>query len=87
MILDTKSNQHPREELVKNSSKERPQCQNEWGHGYMVKDDTVQLSICEFIVTSNNGNGSAIFYPSGAFLNKKYVVSAEIIGHANEVVY
>lgn len=83
MLLDTKSKHHTSAELSANSTTATPQCQNDWGHGYMLNNDTVQLSICEFIVSQSNGAGSAKAYPSGSFLNNRYVTSAKIIGHAD----
>lgn len=75
--------QYTSAELSANSTTATPQCQNDWGHGYMLNNDTVQLSICEFIVSQANGAGSAKAYPSGSFLNNRYVTSAKIIGHAD----
>lgn len=82
MILDTKSTTHTSAELSANSSGQNPQCQNEWGHGYIVNGNQVQLSICEFIVAVSNGGGSAIKYVSGSFLDGSYVSTARIVGHA-----
>lgn len=80
MILDTKSTRHTSAELSPNN-----QCQNEWGHGYMMSNNTkVQLNVCEFITSQSiSGAGSATRYPSGSFLDGRYVTSAKIIGHAN----
>ena len=80
MILDTKSKKHKSSELSPKN-----QCQNEWGHGYMLENNAkVQLSICEFITSkTKNGVGSAKNYPSGAFLKDRYVKKAKIIWHAN----
>ena len=83
LLLDTKSKKHDSKELAANSSAETPQCQNAWGHGYMLKDGSVQLSICEFIVSQSNGKYSAKNYPSGKFLEGRYVTEAKIIGHVN----
>ena len=80
MLLDTKSTKHTSSELSPNN-----QCQNQWGHGYMLNNNsTVQLSICEFITSQSvSGKSSAKSYPSGNFLEGRYVTSAKIIGHAN----
>lgn len=55
------------------------QCQCEWGHGYMLDENTVQLSVCEFITAGNCSIVSAINAKSGDFLRKRYVVSAQVI--------
>ena len=80
MLLDVKSTKHKSSELSPNN-----QCQNAWGHGYMMSNNRkVQLSICEFITSqSTKGVSSAKNYPSGSFLDGRYVKSAKIIGHAN----
>lgn len=80
MLLDVKSTNHKSSELSPNN-----QCQNAWGHGYMMSNNRkVQLSICEFITSqSSKGVSSAKNYPSGSFLDGRYVKSAKIIGHAN----
>ncbi|MBP5598867.1 MAG: peptidoglycan-binding protein [Lachnospiraceae bacterium] len=78
MILDVKSNKHRSSELSED------QCQNQWGHGYMIGKNTVQLSVCEFILSQDKYNASnASSYPSGNFLSGRKVTSARIIGHAN----
>ncbi len=83
LILDTKSQKHRSSELRANSSPGAPQCQNQYGHGYMLNGGkTVQLSICEFIVSESNGAGSATRYTNGEFLKSRYVTRAKIIGHA-----
>jgi len=80
MLLDAKSTKHKSSELSPNN-----QCQNQWGHGYMLSNNSkVQLSICEFITSqSESGKSSAKNYPSGSFLDGRYVASAKIVGHAN----
>lgn len=80
MILDTKSKSHRSSDLSS-----RNQCQNKWGHGYMLENNKkVQLSICEFIVAKSKEKVySAKDYDSGAFLKDRYVKSAKIVGHAN----
>lgn len=80
MILDTKSTSHKSSELSPNN-----QCQNKYGHGYMSNNNTqVQLSVCEFITSqSASGISSAMNYPSGSFLNGRYVANAKIVGHAS----
>lgn len=79
MILDTKNIHHKSSELAPG------QCQNAYGHGYMLSNNTkVQLNICEFITSeSKKGVSSAKNYPSGSFLDGRYVKKAKIIGHAN----
>lgn len=80
MILDTKSTSHTSAQLAPNN-----QCQNKYGHGYMLNNNKdVQLSICEFITSqSSKGISSAKNYPSGNFLKGRYVTKAKIIAHAN----
>lgn len=80
MLLDAKSTKHTSSELSPNN-----QCQNAWGHGYMLSNNSkVQLSICEFITSQSvSGKSSAKSYPSGSFLEGRYVTSAKIVGHAN----
>ena len=80
MLLDTKSTSHTSLQLSPNN-----QCQNEYGHGYMRNNNTqVQLSVCEFITSqSQSGISSAKNYPSGSFLDGRYVASAKIVGRAN----
>ena len=75
LILDTKSTTHSIKELSPNN-----QCQNEWGHGYMISESKVQLSICEFITASDYTIKSATEAPSGEFLKKRSVVEVKIIG-------
>ena len=67
MILDTKNIHHKSSELAPG------QCQNSYGHGYMLSNNTkVQLNICEFITSeSKKGVSSAKNYPSGSFLGWK----------------
>ena len=74
LILDVKSTQHTAADLKKDG-----QIQCEWGHGYMVSENTVQLSVCEFITAGNYAINSAQDAKSGKFLLKRRVVSAEII--------
>ena len=82
LILDTKCNKHDSAKLQENSDSTNPQCQNEYGHGYMINNNKkVQLSVCEFIVSKSNGEGSATKYSNGKFLDKRYVTKAKIIGH------
>ena len=82
LILDVKSKNHSSSELQSNSNPNTPQCQNQYGHGYMLNGGTiVQLSICEFIVSESNGKGSATNYSNGEFLKSRYVKQATIIGH------
>ena len=82
LILDTKSKNHTSAELQANSNTSTPQCQNEYGHGYMLNNGkNVQLSVCEFIVSKSNGAGSATQYENGEFLKSRYVTQAKIIGH------
>ena len=80
MLLDAKSTKHTSKDLAPNN-----QCQNQWGHGYMLDNNKkVQLSICEFITSQSvSGKSSAKSYPSGSFLSGRYVKSAKIIGHTN----
>lgn len=80
MLLDTKSTTHKSKDLSSNN-----QCQNKYGHGYMQNNNTqVQLSVCEFITSqSQSGISSAKKYPSGNFLDERYVASAKIIGHVD----
>lgn len=82
MLLDTKSKKHTSAELNANSNASTPQCQHDWGHGYLVNNkQEVQMSICEFIVSKKQSN-SAKDYASGKFLEGRHVTSAKIIGHA-----
>lgn len=82
LILDTKSKNHSSSELQANSNSSTPQCQNQYGHGYMLNGgESVQLSVCEFIVSESNGKGSAVNYSNGEFLKSRYVTQAKIIGH------
>lgn len=74
LILDVKSTEHTAEELAKNN-----QCQCEWGHGYLLGENTVQLSVCEFITAGDCSVDSAIHAKSGGFLLKRRVVSAQIV--------
>jgi peptidoglycan hydrolase-like protein with peptidoglycan-binding domain len=85
LILDTKSTNHTKEVLEKNNKGSEPQCQNPWGHGYMIKDDVVQMCPCEFIVNKEveEGKGSAKDYTKGAFLEERRVVDAKVIGHVD----
>lgn len=76
LILDVKNIHHPASDLAGNN-----QCQCEWGHGYMLSEDTVQLQVCEFITAGNCSVDSAIHAKSGAFLKKRSVVEAQIIDH------
>ncbi len=76
LILDVKYTSHSASELAKNN-----QCQCEWGHGYMLSEDTVQLQVCEFITGGNCPVSSAIHAKSGAFLKERRVVEAQIIDH------
>ena len=82
LILDVKSNNHDSKQLQDNSNSKNPQCQNKYGHGYLENGGkTVQLSVCEFIVSKSNGKGSAKDYTNGKFLASRYVKKAKIIGH------
>lgn len=45
----------------------------------MLDENTVQLSVCEFITAGNCSIVSAINAKSGDFLRKRYVVSAQVI--------
>ena len=42
---------------------------------------SVQLSVCEFIVSEKKGEGGAATYSNGKFLKDRYVTQAKIIGH------
>lgn len=76
MVLDVKSIKHSKDELAKNK-----QCQCEWGHGYIIGENIVQLSICEFITAGTCQENSVQNTKSGAFLKGRYVTSAYIIDH------
>ena len=83
LLLDTKSLKHDSAQLKANSTEDKPQIMNKWGHGYLLgKEKYAQLSVCEFIVTKKI-DGSAINYKSGGFLKERSVVSAKIIGHVD----
>lgn len=78
MILDTKSNHHVSSDFPNG------QVQYEGGHGYITNSGSVQLSNCEFIMSDwAPGVNSAINTESGAFLNGRYVTSAEIVDHVD----
>ncbi|MCF0130891.1 MAG: peptidoglycan-binding protein [Pseudobutyrivibrio sp.] len=81
MLLDTKSTKHKSSELANG------QCQNSYGHGYVLKDGSVQLSVCEFITSQSmsaaDGGTSAKNYASGGFLANRSVAEAKIIGHVD----
>lgn len=76
LILDVKHTGHTQDELDDNN-----QCQNEWGHGYMLKPNIVQLSVCEFITAGNCSVDNAKHAESGAFLRGRRVVEAQIVDH------
>lgn len=76
LILDVKYTKHTEDELAGNN-----QCQNEWGHGYMLDPNTVQLNVCEFITAGNCSVDSAKHAESGAFLRERRVVEAQIVDH------
>lgn len=76
LILDVKSTQHTSQELSPNN-----QCQWEGGHGYLLGDNKVQLSICEFITAGNCEEVSAKSTESGTFLEDRSVVKTQIVDH------
>lgn len=82
LLVDTKCIEHEAKDLAP------IQCQNYWGHGYMIDDDTVQLCVCEFVDAGDErAHSSAKFYPSGQdLLTGNSVESAEIIGHIDTVL-
>jgi len=78
LILDVKSTKHTSEDLAPNN-----QCQCEWGHGYVIDegDNTVQLSVCEFITAGSCAESNVQNTESGAFLKNRSVAKAQIIDH------
>ncbi len=74
LILDVKDTGHTIEELAEDN-----QCQCEWGHGYILGEQKVQLSVCEFITAGGYSVNSAIYADSGKFLLKRSVVRAQIV--------
>ncbi len=80
LILDTKNIHHTAEQL-KEEEGEYPQCQCEWGHGYILSEGRVQLSVCEFITAGDYRINSAQDAPSGAFLYRHRVVKSQIVDH------
>lgn len=76
LILEVKHIEHTSSQL------DVGQIQCEYGHGYDIGDNKVQLSVCEFIMTDNpDGVGSAIHTESGAFLKGRSVTSCCIVDH------
>lgn len=80
LILDTKNIQHESKDL-KPKKGETPQCQCEWGHGYLLSETSVQLCVCEFITAGDYKIDSALDAPSGAFLYRHRVVKSQIVDH------
>ena len=76
LILDVKNTKHTQAQLSPNK-----QCQNEWGHGYMLDENIVQLNVCEFITAGNCSVDSAKYAESGTFLRGRRVVEAQIVDH------
>ena len=78
LILDVKSTKHTSKELAPNN-----QCQCEWGHGYVINEEnnTVQLSICEFITAGSCDVSNVQNTKSGAFLKGRSVEKAQIKDH------
>ena len=77
LILDTKCTTHTSAELVNG------QVQCEYGHGYVVSGDKVQLNICEFIMAKQPDDtvNSAMNAQSGGFLRGRYVTEAVVVDH------
>ena len=77
LILDTKCTSHTSAELANG------QVQCEYGHGYVVSGDKVQLSICEFIMAKQLDDtvNSAMNAQSGGFLRGRYVTEAVVVDH------
>ena len=75
LILDVKSTQHTSKELSPNK-----QCQCEWGHGYLLGENKVQLSVCEFITAGSCSVDNVQNTTSGKFLKNRSVVKTEIVG-------
>ena len=77
LILDVKNNEHVSEELAEK------QVQCDWGHGSMISEGVVQLSVCEFMTAGGKFNSAAYTESGKEFLKERYVTEAHIISHVN----